>query len=106
VRFFVPREKLVAYLLNPKHPEGGSKARFFMALGFSPDAPEALEVALLQHAQEAEEVSRQPGYLGQGLVLVLRGPLRGSRREVFLQSVWYLEGEVARLVTAYPWRGR
>jgi hypothetical protein len=85
---------LVAYLLNPKHPKGGSKARFFMALGFAPDAP------------EAEEVSRQPGYLGQGLVLVLRGPLRGPRREVFLQSVWYLEGEVARLVTAYPWRGR
>jgi hypothetical protein len=50
-----------------------------MALGFAPDAPEALEVALLQHAQEAEEVSRQPGYLGLGLVLVLRSPLRGPR---------------------------
>ena len=97
---------MVGYLLNPQHPEGSSKARFFMALGFSPQAPEALEAALLLHAEEAEEVSRQPGYRGQGLVLVLRGPLRGPRREVFLQSVWYLEGEVARLVTAYPWRGR
>jgi hypothetical protein len=57
-----------------------------MALGFSPDAPEALEVALLQHAQEAEEVSRQPGYLGQGLVLVLRGPLRGPRRKVISRA--------------------
>jgi len=74
VRLFVPREKLVAYLLNPKHPEGGSKARFFMALGFAPDAP------------EAEEVSRQPGHLGQGLVLVLRGPLRGPRRKVFSRA--------------------
>ncbi|WP_117236638.1 DUF6883 domain-containing protein [Thermus sediminis] len=106
MRFFVPRDKLVAYLLNPQHPEGGSKARFFMALGFSPQAPEALEAALLQHAEEAQEVSRQPGYLGQGLVLVLRGSLRGPRQEVLLQSVWYLKGEVARLVTAYPWRGR
>jgi hypothetical protein len=86
VRFFVLREKLVAYLLNPKHPEGGGKARFFMALGFAPDAPEALEVALLQHAQEAEEVSRQPGHLGQGLVLVLRGLLRGPRREVISRA--------------------
>ena len=102
MRFFVPREKLVAYLLNPQHPEGGSKARFFMALGFSPEAPEALEAALLQNAAEAQEVGRRPGYLGQGL----RGSLRGPRREVFLQSLWYLEGEVARLVTAYPWRGR
>ena len=108
MRFFVPRAKLTAYLLNPKHPEGGSKARFFMALGFSPEAPEALEEALLRHTEEAKEVVRRPGFLGQGLVLVLRGPLRGPRREVLLQSVWYLEeeGAAARLVTAYPWRGR
>ncbi|SDF37383.1 hypothetical protein SAMN04488243_14618 [Thermus arciformis] len=79
-----------------------------MALGFSPEAPEALEEALLRHTEEAEEVARRPGFLGQGLVLVLRGPLRGPRREVLLQSVWYLEeeGAAARLVTAYPWRGR
>jgi hypothetical protein len=107
VDFFVPRAKLTEYLLNPKHPEGGSKARSFMALGFSPEAPEALEEALLRHAEEAEEVARRPGFLGEGPVLVLRGPLRGPRREVLLQGVWYLEkeGAAARLVTAYPWRG-
>ncbi|RDI94511.1 hypothetical protein DV704_11535 [Meiothermus sp. QL-1] len=108
MRFLVPRAKLTEYLLNPKHPEGGSKARFFIALGFSPGAPEALEEALLRHAAEAEEVARRPGFLGQGLVLVLRGPLRSPGRQVLLQSVWYHEeeGAAARLATAYPWKGR
>ncbi len=79
-----------------------------MALGFSPETPEALEEALLLHAGEAEEVARRPGFRGEGLVLVLRGPLHGPRRQVLLQSIWYLEeeGSAARLVTAYPWRGR
>jgi len=91
MRFLVPRAKLTEYLLNPKHPEGGSKARFFMALGFSPETPEALEEALLLHAAGAEEVARRPGFRGEGLVLVLRGPLHGPRRQVLLQSIWYLE---------------
>jgi hypothetical protein len=103
----IPRAKLTEYLLNPKHPEGGSKARFFALLGFSPERPEVLEAALLHHAEVAKEVGRRPGYLGQGVVLVLRGPLAGPRREAVVQSVWYLEeeGKAARLVTVYPWKG-
>lgn len=30
----VDREKIVDYLLNPEHSEGGSKAVFFASLGF------------------------------------------------------------------------
>jgi hypothetical protein len=42
------------------------------------------------------------------VVLILRGLLRGPRKEAWVQSVWYLEegAEAFRLVTAYPWRER
>lgn len=32
----VPERKITHYLLNPAHPAGGSKARFFLRHGFSP----------------------------------------------------------------------
>lgn len=108
MRFVVPWTKLTEYLLNPRHPEGGSKARLFLAKGFSPQAPEVLEEALLRHALQAEEVTRRPGFRGQGEVLVLRGPVACPKGSLLLQSVWYRgEGEEDfRLVTAYPWRER
>ena len=31
----ISEEKITGYLLNPLHPDGASKARFFAALGFS-----------------------------------------------------------------------
>lgn len=34
---FVPESKLAEYLLNPDHPDGGPKARFFMQVGFDAD---------------------------------------------------------------------
>ena len=33
----VEREKIVDYLLNPSHPYGASKARFFIEFGFHAD---------------------------------------------------------------------
>ncbi|MFN4071501.1 MAG: DUF6883 domain-containing protein [Thermus caldifontis] len=87
---------------------GWYKARFFLARGFSMDAPEPLEAALLAHAQVAQEVQRRPGLYGEGEILVLRGPLSSPADSVLLQSIWYRgEGEETfRLVTAYPWRQR
>ena len=31
---YVPEPKVTGYLLDPTHPVGGSKARFFLAFGF------------------------------------------------------------------------
>ncbi|GAA6731940.1 MULTISPECIES: DUF6883 domain-containing protein [Thermus] len=36
MHFQVPRAKLAGYLLDPKHPAGGGKARIFAGLGFPP----------------------------------------------------------------------
>jgi hypothetical protein len=38
----VAEAKLVGYLLNPVHPRGRHKARFFLGVGFRRDAPEEL----------------------------------------------------------------
>lgn len=34
----IAERKITEYLLNPMHPDGESKARFFASLGFSIDA--------------------------------------------------------------------
>jgi len=66
VRFRVPTAKLTEYLLNPRHPEGGSKARFFLGLGFSPEAPEDLAEAVLRHAEGRRRWTGGLAFAGKG----------------------------------------
>lgn len=42
-------KKITHYLLVPDHPEGGPKAKFFMACGYSHDNVTAFEAALPPH---------------------------------------------------------
>ncbi len=53
-RLLVEREKIVDYLLNPAHRYGASKARFFSAFGFRPEAWEVFQAALREHGQRCE----------------------------------------------------
>jgi len=55
-------EKLTAYLLNPSHKRGGAKARLLFSLGYSTNAPHALESDLrAQHlSQDATRTSQNP----------------------------------------------
>jgi hypothetical protein len=46
----VEQEKIVAYLLNPTHPDNGGKATFFQMLGFELDKWSELATALRQLA--------------------------------------------------------
>ena len=48
---FIEEAKLTSYLLNLAHREGGPKAAFFVAFGFSPGAPDVLAEALLEQAR-------------------------------------------------------
>lgn len=45
----IPKGKVADYLLNPDHPDGSSKARFLIKMGFDNDT---LSVALLEHVQK------------------------------------------------------
>ena len=46
----IAREKITDYLLNPKHPDGAGKAKFFAAYGFTVEAWELLADALRELA--------------------------------------------------------
>lgn len=50
-RVHVSRAKIVDYLLSSTHPDGSSKAAFFVRFGFSAKAWETLAAALLAHGR-------------------------------------------------------
>ena len=99
----VEREKIAEYLLDPAHPYGASKARFFARFGFDAGMWETLAAALLAHGQQ-NEVARQkqtgfgPRYEVEGEITAPDG------RRPRVRTVWQVDdGEIApRLITAYP----
>lgn len=99
----VPRAKVEDYLLNPGHPVGRDKARFFFHFGFRREDWRALAAALQRHAQENEAVKASED--NDGATWLVEGPLASpAGRAPLLRSVWLLEaGELApRFITAYP----
>ena len=99
----VPRTKVEDYLLNPGHPVGRDKARFFFHFGFRREEWRTLAAALHRHAQENE--ADKAGEDSDGVTWLVEGPLvTPSGRTPLLRSIWLLEaGELApRFITAYP----
>lgn len=98
----VPETKLTQYLLNREHPQGGSKARFFLGLGFEREQPELLGQELVRSTLTSNmtetifEFGRK--YAGIGMV---RSP---HDRWVRVWTVWVLRNGLPPpiLVTAYP----
>ena len=97
--------KVVDYLLNLDHVEGRSKAKFFLARGFSRDRPVELADALAAQAIRGwpGDSVAAPGATKHRVV----GPVDcpdGSAPEVL--TVWQVltDSEVATLVTARPHR--
>jgi hypothetical protein len=67
-------EKVRDYLLNPEHPDGGSKAAWFQSLGYARDRWHELASDLLALAATCEQFAtvRTPF----GVKYVLKGPNR------------------------------
>lgn len=99
----VERDKVVYYLLNPKHPFGASKARFFAEFGFDAEDWDALADALRQHGQTHLVARSHQTPFGPRFV-VERNISAPDGRRPCITTVWQLdEGQVApRLITAYP----
>ena len=95
--------KVTDYLLQPMHPTGGPKARFFLGLGFRPERSEILLNALGHIAETGLVVETVGTPFGTKYVVTgrLKTPL-GQREPV--TTVWIiLAGEdIPRFVTAYP----
>ena len=102
-RRIIPPRKVAEYLLQPMHPTGGPKARFFLGLGFTPERSEDLLNALGHIAETGLVVETVGTPFGTKYVVTgrLKTPL-GQGEPV--TTVWIiLAGEdIPRFVTAYP----
>jgi hypothetical protein len=99
----VPRAKIVGYLLNPQHPDGSSKAKFFESLGFKVEEWQVLAGTLQQIALSYPVVKNVESSHGQKYFIdgAITSPNGGSAQ---VRTVWIVDqGEdIPRLVTAYP----
>jgi hypothetical protein len=100
----ISERKIRQYLLNISHRDGGPKALFFRARGFSDTDWEVLDEALRQHPiDNAIEGEEQTEFGSKMTVLCQIRTPDGSNP--CIRTVWMTEtGTVARLVTAYPSR--
>ena len=94
--------KITDYLLDPNHPFGGSKARFFLHCGFSPADWRTMAEALAEHpVLNPVESTTATRY---GAKYVVRCSLATpDGRNPCVVTVWMKDGDAPpRLVTAYP----
>jgi len=100
----VDSDKITKYLLNLNHPDGGPKAKFFLAGGFSLARPYQFATALIRHYEDNEPTKLSAHRLG-GSKLVIEAPLPvPDGRQPRVRSVWRVPegGRIAHFVTAYP----
>ena len=95
--------KVRDYLLNPEHPVGRAKARFFTSLGFTRAGWATLHAALMAHATVSEAQARPSSAFGQQYLV--RGSILGPNgTSAVVVAVWMLADVETgpRFVTAYP----
>ena len=95
----VAPEKVRDYLLNPEHPDGGSKAAWFQSLGYARDRWQELASDLLALAATCEQFATVRRPFG---VKVVKGQIGcGLHRSASVLAVWIVEADrPPRLVTA------
>lgn len=99
----VSERKIVEYLLSPRHPKGGTKARFFLRFGFSPSDWNQMAHALKTQADRG--VLREQTRERHGMRYVIDGPIEApDGRSPLIRSVWFSDpdGKNVRFVTAHP----
>lgn len=101
-RAFVPDEKVLDYLLNLAHPDGGPKAIWFHSLGYDHDEWKQLAQDLLAIAQDCERFDTETTAFGVKYKASGQVARPGHRPGIVL-TVWIVEDDgPPRLVTAYP----
>lgn len=99
----MPVAKVLDYLLDEAHKDGGAKARFFLRFGFTQGEYPTLIEALMRHAEDHPvlDVELRPDGLMYGVEGQLRCP---DGRAPRVRSVWLIRTFDPRpqLITAYP----
>lgn len=102
-RAVIEDSKVLDYLLNTAHPDGMSKALFFVAHGFKPEDAEVFKDALLSHCFGYEVV--QLVQTKFGVKYIIEGEISTPRKtKVNIRTVWIATKptRIPKLVTAYP----
>jgi hypothetical protein len=99
----ISEAKIVDYLLNPQHPDGAGKARFFLSAGFQVTRWQILADAireLAKHSLVTRQLDSTHGrkYIVEGSIETPDGC------KATIRTVWIADGDnpTPRLVTAYP----
>lgn len=95
--------KITQYLLNPAHPRGAAKARFFAAFGFSLANWAELKRALLNHPRQNPATDRASSSQGEKFE-VSCALVTPDGRNPCIVSIWLIEppSPNLRFITAYP----
>ncbi len=99
----IEKDKIIDYLLNLSHPDGSSKAKFFISQGFSLERWTDFAAALKQHAIVGKITKQEQTYFGSKIIVegILQTPFG---KNPLIRGVWFLEKRKVfyKLVTAYP----
>jgi hypothetical protein len=95
--------KISQYLLNPAHPVGGSKAKFFLSRGFTQANWTELKTALLDHPRH-NQVASQTANAHAEKYAISCSLVTPDRTNPCVISVWNIQPSdpYPRFVTAYP----
>lgn len=99
----VSQAKLHGYLLDPDHPFGEAKARWFASQGYHRGNSDRLADDLIELARNSENWLSVTARFG--VKYVVRGSVKTPRgRTVWLTTIWFIDTGriVPRLITAYP----
>lgn len=100
---FVEQRKITEYLLNLDHEQGASKARFFLARGFSLAAWTALCDALVAQGTNNRVTKITQTVFGVRYQVDCHCPTPDGMNPC-IRSVWEIvhDGQCPRLLTAHP----
>jgi hypothetical protein len=95
--------KISGYLLNLQHPDGKSKANFFLKAGFSLDRIDEFKAFLLNHAMMHQVAKAEQTKFGTKYMIEGEVEMPDSFR-FHLRTVWMvtINSEQPKLITAYP----
>lgn len=99
----VEEKKIVEYLLNLTHPDGGSKAKFFLARGFSAALWEGMRDALIAQGRNNQVTKITQTEWGTRYQVDCHCPTPDGANPC-IRSVWEISTETLfpRLLTAHP----
>jgi hypothetical protein len=100
---FVEEKKITKYLLDPAHEDGQSKARFFLARGFTVGDWEAFRDALVVQGKTNTVTKVTPHEFGDRYQVDCNCPTP-DKMNPCIRTVWELKQgtDSPRLITAHP----